>query len=403
MVELPILVGVSLAMVMTWPLVLYLGTGLSRERIRLGRRWRPAGYGVPPGLGLAAVVALAAAYAVLAQGPGWNANAHYALVRALAEGTPTIDQTRYETGAWYPTGDIAIHEGHVYASQGAGTRVRDLPGLRRHEGRRTGRSGRAPDRAALVSHAVGRRAAGVRPAVSRPAGSQTSSSPEHAHWPPPSRWASATLVLPFSTIFFAHLSSAMLVFAVFAVLWYERRGPPGSRWVAAAGLLAGYSITTEFPNAIAACLLGLYALARSDTLKRALAFGGGALVGLVPLLLYNQWAFGSPVHLAYQSTVGFGDTGTLFLTTPSFRRAIEVLFAPAGLLRVTPVVAMGVVGIVLLYRRGVRVEALLVAAIAAAYLFFEASFAFPFGRQLAGPAVSDSRPALPRARLRERV
>ena len=172
---------------------------------------------------------------------------------------------------------------------------------------------------------------------------------------------------------------------MFAVLWYERRGPPRLTWVAAAGLLAGYSITTEFPNAIAACLLGLYALARSDTLRRALAFGGGALVGLVPLLLYNQWAFGSPVHLAYQSTVGFGDTGTLFLTTPSFRRAIEVLFAPAGLLRVTPVVAMGVVGIVLLYRRGVRVEALLVAAIAAVYLFFEASFSFPLGGNSPGP------------------
>ena len=96
-------------------------SGLDLASVTIGRL-RGASW-----LGLAAVVALAAAYAVLAQGPGWNANAHYALVRALAEGTTTIDQTRYETGAWYSTGDISIHEGHVYASKAPGLAFATFP------------------------------------------------------------------------------------------------------------------------------------------------------------------------------------------------------------------------------------------------------------------------------------
>ena len=39
----------------------------------------------------------------MAQGAGWNQSAHYALVRALSDGTPQIDRTQYETGTWTRT------------------------------------------------------------------------------------------------------------------------------------------------------------------------------------------------------------------------------------------------------------------------------------------------------------
>ena len=50
---------------------------------------------------------------------GWNQGAHYALVRALADGTPTIDRTRFEVGGG-GTGDISRIHGHYYAAKAPG-------------------------------------------------------------------------------------------------------------------------------------------------------------------------------------------------------------------------------------------------------------------------------------------
>jgi len=105
----------------------------------------------------------------------------------------------------------------------------------------------------------------------------------------------------------------------------------------------------------------------------------------VPLLVYNRAAFGSPFHLSYQSTVGFGSTNSLFLTTPSFRRLIDVLFAPVGVVRTTPVLVLVVVGVVSLYRHRHRFEAVVISAIVLAFLLFEASYVTAFGGSSPGP------------------
>src|SRR5919201_3964286 len=65
-------------------------------------------------LGLLAILSLAFAYASLAQGIGWNQNAHYALVRALAHGTAIVDPYRRETG------DVAWYHGHYYSTKAPG-------------------------------------------------------------------------------------------------------------------------------------------------------------------------------------------------------------------------------------------------------------------------------------------
>jgi hypothetical protein len=192
-------------------------------------------------------------------------------------------------------------------------------------------------------------------------------------------------MLPFSTLFFSHAFSALLDFGAFVLLWYERRGPPRPAWVAAAGLLAGYAFTTEFPNAIITGILGLYVLTRSGRVRRAAAYGAGVVAGILPLLLFNQWAFGSPTHLSYASQVGFGPVNTFMLGAPTFHQAVEVLFASLGLLRLTPVIAMGVVGTFLMFRRGYRLDALLITTITLAFLLFEASYNFPFGGASPGP------------------
>ena len=89
----------------------------------------------------------------------------------------------------------------------------------------------------------------------------------------------ATLVLPFATLFFSHVLSACLGFAAYCLLWRERereagRGPRLGL-IAGAGALAGYGVSTEYPLALLAVLLGVYAVWRRDPVKPGLAYAAG--------------------------------------------------------------------------------------------------------------------------------
>src|SRR3954447_1029177 len=102
-----------------------------------------------------------------------------------------------------------------------------------------------------------------------------------------------TMVLPFSTLYFGHVLAALLGFAAFALLW---RGGGRLRSVFLAGAVAGLAFATEYPLALGGAVLGLYAISRGagrgrERARRGLAYGGGALVGALPLLVYNRWAF----------------------------------------------------------------------------------------------------------------
>jgi hypothetical protein len=336
------------------------------------------------GFGFVAILLLALAYVALVQGPGWNQTSHYALVRALAAGTTVIDRSRFQTGEWYPTGDVSTYRGHLYSNKAPGLAFVTLPAyeaLRAAGGAvpRADASGQLwflglwavvlP--AALLLLLVRRVANELEPGYGTAAAVIL---------------GLATLVLPFATLFFSHVFSALLGFAAFALLVYERRGRPRLEYVAAAGVLAGCAVTTEFPNAIVAAILAVAVVARPGRrVVRAAYFVGGAYLGLLPVLVYNQWAFKSPFHLSYQSTVGFGPSSSLFLGTPSLRRLTEVLFAPTGMLRTTPVIALGGVGVVLLFRRGRRFEATVIGAVVLGFLLFEAAYVSAFGGSSPGP------------------
>jgi hypothetical protein len=64
--------------------------------------------------GTVALLAVVLAMASLVQGPGWNQNAHLALVKALSHGTPVID--RHSTGTF----DLAFSDGHYYSAKAPG-------------------------------------------------------------------------------------------------------------------------------------------------------------------------------------------------------------------------------------------------------------------------------------------
>jgi hypothetical protein len=332
-------------------------------------------------------LSLVLAWLVPAHDPSWNQNAHYALVRALADGRPYIDRSVFELRGNVVrggTGDVAVLHGHMYAAKAPGLAFWTLPAF------------------------VALKAAGY---------AKPSSDLYRILWSL-SLWAAllpatvlfllvrlladriapgygtitaatlgvATLVLPFASLFFAHVLTAVLAFGAFSLLWVERHASARLPVVGCAGLLAGFAVTVEFPSVIVVGALAGYLLARERRVARMLTYCGGAALGVLPLLVYNQWAFGSIAHLSYAGAAGGVNREGLFgVTTPSFHVASALLFSTIGLLRVAPVLVLAVVGVVFLYRRAWRAEALLIAALFFAYLLFNSGYETPFGGFSPGP------------------
>jgi hypothetical protein len=206
----------------------------------------------------------------------------------------------------------------------------------------------------------------------------------------------ASLLAILATMFFAHALSTCIGFAVFAVLFHERRGPPRLALVAAAGLLAGLGAVVEFPLAIVALVCGVYGVLRADRVRRAAAYAVGVAVGITPLLAFNTWAFGSPTELAYTNVIihrgasghailGANASGFFGVGRPSLRAGAELLFAGHGLLVGSPVLALATVGFIALWRAGSRAEAATVGAIAGLFLLYDASYYQPYGGFPTGP------------------
>jgi hypothetical protein len=337
-----------------------------------------------------AIAAVGCVYVIPVQYLGWNQGAHYALVRALANGTPYVDKTRFEVGkggmADDGTGDLSLIDGHYYAAKSPGLAFAVLPPyllLKAAGGADPVRESR-PDvwylqlfgallPALLLLVLVARVADGLEPGFGTAAAVTL---------------GLATMVLPFATMLFSHVLSAALAFAAFAVLFHERRGPPRIPLVALAGLLAGLAVTAEFPVALVGAVVGLYGLARRPLLARLGAYAGGAIVGVLPALLFNLWAFGNLFTFSYANVVGDQEAnkrGLFGVSAPDFRVLVELLFSPIGLLILTPVMIAGAIGLILVYRRGHRLEAGVAAAVAVLYLLWNAGYETPFGGNSPGP------------------
>jgi len=137
-------------------------------------------------------------------------------------------------------------------------------------------------------------------------------------------------------------------------------------------------------------VLGGYLLSRPGALTARLvamrtgAYVAGGLIGIVPLLLYNHAAFHSWTHLAY-SNIPQQQKGFFGISAPSLTVLATLLFDSRGLFTLCPVLAMGAVGTVLLYRRGHRAEALTIAGVCVCYLGYNSGYYLPFGGGSMGP------------------
>ena len=83
--------------------------------------------------------------------------------------------------------------------------------------------------------------------------------------------------------------------------------------------------------------------------------------------------------------LGLNDDGVFGITLPRVGDALLLLFSGRGLLTLAPVLVMAIVGVVLIHRCGRRAEARVIAAVALAYLVYNAGYWLPMGGGSPGP------------------
>ena len=326
-----------------------------------------------------ALALLAAACAWPMQGGGGTPNSQYALVKALEDGTPRVEQSLRELGD-FPTRDLVLIDGRLYSNKAPGLAFVTVPlysVLERAGADVTG----DPTRILWALGLVGT----VLPAVLLLVVARVV-----AEWVEPGygtatavALGAGTLLLPYATVFFSHALSAFLVFSAFALLWRARRVGSGWPALAAAGALSGYAVVTEYPNALAVAVLGLYSVVDEPRLRRAAGYAAGVVLGALPLLLYNWWAFGSPFFNAY-GTSPEGEPTELW-GAPKVGSMLDFFLSSDGFLALSPVVVCGIFGVAGLFQRGLRAEALTVAGITLAYVVAISAYYSPFGGFMLGP------------------
>lgn len=229
-------------------------------------------------------------------------------------------------------------------------------------------------------------------------------------------FALGTIMWPYSTFLMSHGPTAASVVAC----WWatERaRATRGRRWWALAGFMGGWAVLLEYTSALALLplllLLGCRAwvppplesspagdgLSPRGTVSptkgkqrpgAVLATALGFLPPILALALYHQAAFGNPFHTGYRHLVNpvfteWHARGFMGVGAPSLRALAGSLLDPArGLFSWSPFLALGVPGIIPLWRRD-RPLALLCAAELCLYALFTASFTYHAWGWVVGP------------------
>jgi hypothetical protein len=167
----------------------------------------------------------------------------------------------------------------------------------------------------------------------------------------------------YATMFFGHVLAGAFLFGAFVTLstTFEQEGR-FLRWrmwgpgrLLAAGALLGMAVLTELPAALAVAVLAAYAWRRlgPGERRRGLALlAAGALPPLVVLGAYHTAAFGHPLrtgyaHVVYPTFAAGMAQGWFGISWPRPSALFGMLFGRSrGLLYLSPVLALGFVGLV---------------------------------------------------------
>lgn len=284
-------------------------TEASRGRVRANGLLR--GWLIHPALPLFLICL--SAYGYFYQAGAWNQNVRFDLVRALAEQqTSVIDDYYRNTGdlsCMGPAGrcidpDPAVGN-HAYCDKAPGASWLALP---MYEILWLARGGVPPDESFLVTASY----LCTLFAVALPSALgvallfwllQTLGIGRQASVAFSLAYGLATMTFPFATVLFGHSLAAALAIAGYALLARLRHAPAPAKavqasWLATAGVCLGAAVVVEYPCAIIAAVLFVYA-AFSVPLRRLgwLVLGGAGPA--LALAAYHWIVFGSPTTLPY--------------------------------------------------------------------------------------------------------
>jgi hypothetical protein len=196
-------------------------------------------------------------------------------------------------------------------------------------------------------------------------------------------FGAATIAAPLAPTFFEHDASGCFAFLAFVLAWRQRR----AAMLAAAGLAAGVAVLFDYSAGLIVLALAVYVAVRARARIGWFLLGG--LPAALALGAYDRAAFGSPFHLSYSYEAGplahQQRTGFLGIGMPSLSGIDQTLFVDRGALVFSPVLVACVVGLVLMFRRGYRGEAVVAGFVVVALTLADAGYFLAYGGGTPGP------------------
>lgn len=203
-------------------------------------------------------------------------------------------------------------------------------------------------------------------------------------------YALGTAAFPYTISFYGHQPGAILAFVAFFLV-FRVRVDGASRWhLWVAGALLGYAAITEYPTALIAAAVGLYAVFGLRDWKAALPIALAAVPSIGLWMAYNQARFGAPLELGYQYHATFtqhAQAGFAGLAGPRWQAFWDIAFSPdKGLFSRSPFLLLSLPGgIVLWCDRRHRLELVCSILIIVSYFLYASSFYDWGGGHTAGP------------------
>lgn len=330
--------------------------------------------------------------------PGWNVNSRLALTYALVEqGTVRIDDFRNHRDV--ATDDVAVFAGHFYSDKIIGTSLLGVPAFALVKAVEFVRDERLswPVRRYLVTVlSVGLIAAASGVLLLRLLmlyqrrwfGDSNATGPlvvTCLHF-------FGTQVFFYSTLFMPYLPAQFFLLGALFLLERAHERPNGKELpLFQVGLLTGCALLCEYTVGIAAGFMGAYALYLSRDKLRIWRYATGALVAVIPFIIYCYAIFGKfAIPYEYEHNQLFREQMSRgFMGARMPRAAVLWLttFHPfRGIFIHSPHLLISLAGLsLMLARKQMRPVALLVASIAAAYLLFNSAYYMWWGGYSFGP------------------
>lgn len=303
--------------------------------------------------------------------PGWNVNSRFALTLALGE-TGSAEVSRYAGRPGLETMDLAEYEGRVYSDKSLGTSLLGVPALWAVKAMEAAAGTTFP--LATKRWLVTALSVGVTGAVAgvllmrwlMVIGAGASAT----------RLRAACIVLAglpgsllylYGTLFMSYLPATCFLVAMLLLVEHGLRCESGRRkcvLLLLAGLCGGLTVLCEYTYGAAAVLVGLMVIARlvgQVGVGRAVwpvaLFGLGGVIGILPFFVYTIALFGQPgIPYQYHMMPEFREAmarGFMGAGAPDWQVLWLITFHPyRGLFVYSPLMLMGVLGVVVALVRG---------------------------------------------------